>query len=134
MFVFPAQRRRRIAWLALFAMLAAALLPTVAHALATARSEGRWAEICTPQGMRLVSVDADAGAGASAPIPVSAAAHLEHCAYCATSVGSLGMPPAPLAVARLPVAGAALPALFLQAPPALPTWHRAQPRAPPASA
>ncbi len=113
-------------------MLAAALLPSLAHALATARSDGRWAEICTPQGMRLVSVDTEDGA--SAPDPVSAAAHLEHCPYCAPAVGSLGMPPAPLAVARLPVTGAELPALLLQAPRTLPTWRSAQPRAPPASA
>ena len=62
----------RIAWVALFVMLAAALLPTFAHALASSRSNGAWAEICTPQGMRLVSVGTEASP--SAPDPISAAA------------------------------------------------------------
>src|SRR5262245_31384367 len=45
-------------WLALVAMLALAVLPTLSHALAFARGGAAWAEVCTPQGMRLVAVDA----------------------------------------------------------------------------
>jgi hypothetical protein len=123
-------RRRHIAWLALFAMLAMAMLPTLSHALALARGDIAWTEICTPQGMRVVAVSDESGA--PAPDPISAAVHLEHCPYCAQSAGTLGMPPAPAGVMPLPVAGAELPALFLQAPHTLHAWRSAQPRAPPA--
>lgn len=111
-------------------MLAMAVLPTLSHALAAARGDSRWAEICTPQGMRVVAVSGESGA--PAPDPASAAAHLEHCAYCAQSVGALGMPPAPVGVVPLPLAGAELPALFLPAPHTQHAWRSAQPRAPPA--
>jgi len=128
--VFSAPQRRCIGWLALFAMLAMALLPTLSHALSSARGDGTWTEICTPQGMRLVVVETQSGE--RAPDPVGAAAHLEHCPYCAQSAGTLGMPPAPVGVVPLPVASAELPALFLQAPHTLHAWRSAQPRAPPA--
>ncbi len=107
-----------------------ALLPTLSHALASARGDSAWAEICTPQGMRLVAVSADPDE--SSPAPLSAAAHLEHCPYCAQSAGTLGLPPAPMGVPFLPVASAEPPALFLQAPHTLHAWRIAQPRAPPA--
>lgn len=111
-------------------MLAMAMLPTLSHALALARGDIAWTEICTPQGMRVVAVSDESGA--PAPDPISAAAHLEHCPYCAQSAGTLGMPPAPAGVMPLPVAGAELPALFLRAPHTLHAWRSAQPRAPPA--
>ena len=110
-------------------MLAMAMLPTLSHALALARGDTTRAEICTPQGMRVVAVSGESGA--PAPDPISAAAHLEHCPYCAQSTGTLGMPPAPVGVAPLPVTSAELPALFLQAPHTLHAWRSGQPRAPP---
>ena len=80
--MFHRPRQRPLTWVALVAMLAMALLPMVSHALAFARGDvGRWAEVCTPQGMRLALVDADRAAS-DAP-PVQAASHLEHCPSCA---------------------------------------------------
>ena len=93
-------------------MLALALLPTVSHALAFAQGgKSAWAEICTPQGMKVVAVESAPG-DESAPV----AAHLDHCAFCAQAATTLGMPPAPAAVAALALAAIEPPALFLQAP------------------
>ena len=94
-----------------------------------ADGKSSWAEVCTPQGMRAVSLAADSGV--DEPSPARADAALEHCPYCATSAVALGMPPAAITVSRLPALGAELPALFLQAPHTLHAWRSAQPRAPP---
>jgi hypothetical protein len=126
---FNAIQLRRACWLALIAVLALALLPTVSRALAAADGQVSWAEVCTPQGMRAVALAADSGV--DEPSPAGAGVALEHCPYCATSAVALGMPPAPVTVSRLPALGTELPALFLQAPATLHAWRSAQPRAPP---
>ena len=125
----PLRSARLPLWLALVAMLALALLPTVSHALAFARGGAAWAEVCTPQGMRLVAVDAAQAADNGAP--AQAAGHLEHCPLCALGADAPPLPPAPPAALRLPVAGAEPPPLFLQAARTLHAWRSAQPRAPP---
>lgn len=122
-------RHRLPAWIALVAMLALALLPTVSHALAFARGGSAWAEVCTPQGMRLVALDASQTADPAAP--VQAAGHLEHCPFCALAADAPPLPPAPAAALPQPLAATAVPALFLQAPRPLFAWASAQPRAPP---
>lgn len=119
---------RRVTWLAIFAMLALALVPGASHALARLRGQAAWSEVCTTQGARLVAL---AGGGAAQAPGTAATAYLEHCSYCALSFGGLGLPPAPPAL--LPaVAAAAPPALPLHAPYTLHAWRSAQPRAPPA--
>ncbi|MFO1291994.1 MAG: DUF2946 family protein [Rubrivivax sp.] len=125
-----ASRLRRVTWLAIFAMLALALVPGVSHALAQLRGQSAWTEVCTTQGARLVVLDADADRAAQAP-GTAAAAYLEHCPYCAASFGGLGLPPAPLALPPAAAADAGVPALFLHAPHTLHAWRSAQPRAPP---
>jgi hypothetical protein len=123
-------RIKPIAWLALVAMLAMALLPMVSHALAFSRGDaGRWAEVCTPQGMRLVLVDADS-AVSDAP-PVQAASHLEHCPSCALGADSLGLPPTHAPAPPQPLFPGHVPLLFLHAPHTLFAWLSAQPRGPP---
>lgn len=119
-------RLRPATWLALIAVLALALAPTVSRALASAHGEADWTEICTPLGLKL---QAPADAGDEAP-----AAHLgqlEHCGFCGLSTGAAPLPV--LASLGLPAATAAeaLPALFLQAPRTLFAWLSALPRAPP---
>jgi hypothetical protein len=110
-------------WLALVAMLALAVLPTLSHAMAG--SSNGFAEVCTPQGPKVIAL-AD-----GEQQPSSASLHLEHCPYCIAGIGAVGMPPAPL-VLPLPAAEAALqPPLFLQAPRTLFAWAVAQPRGPP---
>lgn len=118
---------RLAVWLALAAMAAVALLPTLSHALARAAGGGSSAftEVCTPQGTKLVAL-ADGQAA-----PDSALLQLEHCSWCTAALGDLAPPP--LAWHQDgPVAGAGfVPALFLQAPHTLHAWASAQPRAPP---
>ncbi len=110
-------------------MLALALLPSLSHALAG--RDSRWAEVCTPQGTRLVAVDAAERSGGSGGTPMQAQAHLEHCPYCALSAPALGLPPAVPAVLPPQALAQAVPALFLHAPRTLFAWRSAQPRGPP---
>jgi hypothetical protein len=126
----PLRPARLPLWLALVAMLALALLPTLSHALTFARGGAAWAELCTPQGMRLVAVDA-AQAAADTGAPAQAAGHLEHCPLCALGADLPMLPPAAPAALVLPLAAADAPALFLHAPRTLFAWRSAQPRGPP---
>ena len=128
--MFHRPRQRPLTWVALVAMLVMALLPMVSHALAFARGDvGRWAEVCTPQGMRLALVDADRAAS-DAP-PVQAASHLEHCPSCALGADALGLPPTRAAALTQPLLPGHVPLLFLHAPHTLFAWLSAQPRGPP---
>lgn len=128
------RQRRLLTWIALWAMLATALLPTVSHALTSVLQSVRggassWAEVCTPQGMRLVAVDASDGVPTTAPM--QAAGHLEHCPLCVLAGDVPPLPAAAPAALLLPLHHAALPPLFLHAPTTLHAWRSAQPRGPP---
>jgi hypothetical protein len=126
----PLRHQRLSAWIALVAMLAMALLPTLSHALAHARGgASSWAEVCTPQGMRLVAVSADDSLPGGAP--AQAAGHLEHCPLCALGADALAPPLSLPPALVLPLGRAGLPPLFLQAPHTLHAWRSAQPRGPP---
>jgi hypothetical protein len=130
---------RQAAWLALVAILALALAPTISHALAVSGAGNPWAEICTDAGGRTLVV---ASAAPAEPTPAADAggaptgvpAHLGHCPLCGPSAQALGL--------ALPAAGVALAvssdtrvALQAQVAPARPSaWPPAQPGAPPASA
>jgi hypothetical protein len=121
-------RNNRIAaWFAIFAILLAALAPTISHAANAAKGGMSWIEICTTGGSALIQVPQDQAAGK----PAQQSVHLEHCPFCSTHGGHLGLPPAN--VASLPVAqGQALvPELFHRAPRPLFVWAAGQPRAPP---
>ena len=123
------RQRPRFVWLAILATLAMALVPTLSHALAHLRGQAAWVEVCTTAGSRLVALDA---AGQAQQPATSAAAHLEHCPYCAPSFGGVGLPPSPLALPLATELATDVPALFLHAPRTLHAWCSAQPRAPPA--
>jgi hypothetical protein len=118
---------QRWSWIALVAVLGAALLPTLARAL-SAGDRTSWVEVCTAQGMKWVAV-ADAS---SDKTPLSVQAALDHCPYCTLEHHVPALPPStqplPLAIAT----SDALPALFLHAPRTLHAWRTAQARAPPA--
>lgn len=123
----PIARARRVAaWLGLVAMLAFALLPTLARALPHGSSEG-WVEVCTPRGMQWVAVDA-ASADPASPPPAAAA---ETCTLCSLSLGGAAALPAPVPRLALPSRATEPPPLFLQAPRTLFAWRSAQPRGPP---
>ncbi len=106
-------------------MLAFALVPTLSRAMALATGNSAWAEICTPQGMKLVATaDGD-------EVPAQAGTHLDHCALCGLSTDGAAPLPAAQAALLLPVGGAEVPRLFLQAAHTLFAWRSAQARAPP---
>lgn len=119
-------RMRSLAWIACLAMLAAALMPSLAHARKAALGlpSGLF-EICTAAGLRSLALP-DAGT----PAP-SQAAMAADCPFCLPH-GQAGhalppVPPAlPLAVARHEV-----PPLFLRAPRPLFVWAAAGCRDPP---
>jgi hypothetical protein len=125
--------QRFTAWIALLAMLALAVLPSVSHALAFARGGAAgWVEVCTPQGMRLVAVDAaDASAPAEPGPPLQAASFLEHCTLCTLALDVPALPAPEPAALLLPLGRQALPWAFLHAPRTLHAWRSAQPRGPP---
>ncbi|MCG2583074.1 DUF2946 domain-containing protein [Massilia sp. TS11] len=107
---------RFAAWLACVAVLLAALMPSVSHLLAANPATAPLVELCSAD-----SVKKDmAGAG-----------HLEHCAYCATHDGSLGLAPTLLGALPLPLARHEVPQLFLHSPQPLFAWATPQSRAPP---
>lgn len=114
-------------WLAILAVAALSLMPTISHARAWAQGSGSWTEICTAQGMKRIAPDADGTTGAGG---TNAALHADHCAYCALGAGA-GLPPAPAAATPVPTGGAEVPLLFLHAPRTLHAWLAAPPRAPP---
>ncbi len=122
------RRLHALTWLALVGVLALALLPAVSHALAFAGVGGATAEVCTPQGLKRIALDAGED-----PAP-SANGHLEHCPFCKLGHDAPPLPPVPPARAQALPPGPWRPPLFLQAPRTLHAWASAQPRAPPASA
>jgi hypothetical protein len=119
-------RRRPVAWLALVAMLALALLPAVSHALAAAG--GGQVEICTAQGPRWVPAGEIEGG-----LPVGAST-LAHCPYCLSAGAGLGPNPAEGTARAVVFAGDAAPPAMAPPPPAAFACCAAPPRAPPAAA
>jgi hypothetical protein len=122
--------RRFVAWIACFAMLFAALAPSVAQAMSASRGEV-WAEICSVAGPKFVktSVGEDA-----ADTVKQQTLHLEHCPFCATHAASFALLPGPSFSMPLLDTPESHPLLFYQAPRPLSIWSTAQSRAPPAQA
>ena len=121
---------RLSARIALFAILLAALAPSISHAIASAKGvPNGWMEVCTVEGAKLVQVDAGKPA---APAPVEKSLHFEHCPFCIGHAVALGIPSTNHI--ELPVAAgtSVVPVLFYQASHPLFAWTAAQPRAPPA--
>jgi Protein of unknown function (DUF2946) len=124
--------RRIAAWLAILALLASALAPTVVQARMAGGERADWLEICTTTGMAWVKVGAGTDttaqeSGDTAPDPASHS----HCPWCTLHGGSAAL--APDAV-TLPV----FPARTIEWVPTPPgtvvattVWASAQSRAPP---
>jgi hypothetical protein len=124
--------RRVAAWIACLAILMAALAPTLSHALAAARgSSDTWMEICSASSIKFIKVAVSDNPGE--PAPAKPAMQMDHCPFCLTHAGALGMPP-PIATFAVPliVHLPTFPALFYQSPRPLFLWAAAQSRAPPA--
>lgn len=89
---------RFASWIAIAAILFAALAPTVSHAfLAKNTPQTLWQELCTAQGSKLVATEIDPGTADSqpaSPAQDNVGIHFEHCPYCFSHAGSVGLPPA----------------------------------------
>jgi hypothetical protein len=123
---------RLTSWIAICAILMAALAPTISHAIAAASdAPNNWIEICSVNGSKLVNIGDEIGNNHQPQEPVNYSTHFEHCPFCMMHAISLGMPPS--AEFKLPVLqGSSLtPSLFFQAPRPLFAWTKSQPRAPP---
>ncbi|QBE65902.1 DUF2946 family protein [Pseudoduganella lutea] len=134
------QWKRLVTWLAVAAMLAAALLPSISYALAANGAESRLmntmlAGICAPSGMRydaatITAVMATTIAGDDDKVPGKQAGHMDDCPWCRLASDLPALPAAGLAIA--PQADAALlPPLFYHSPAPLFTWAAGKPRGPP---
>ncbi|MCK9387873.1 MAG: DUF2946 domain-containing protein [Sulfuritalea sp.] len=116
---------RVAAWIAIFAILLAALAPGVARALSSQQAVP-WSEICS---VAVTQAASDAPLSGSGQHDGMA---FKHCPFCMNHAGHFALPPAPLD--WMPVANvSAVTPLFL-ATAASPRFIRAtaQPRAPPA--
>lgn len=120
--------RRPLVWLALVAVLATALMPSMARAWVGAQAgpgQAGWVEVCTAQGTRWVQVGQDGEPG-------NALALADVCDFCPLQAHLLPAP-SPTACACLPAPLADVPPLFEQAPYRLAVWCSASPRGPPPS-
>jgi hypothetical protein len=125
---FIRRHLHRSAWLALTALLLAAVAPALAHVFSD-NTRTAWVEVCTAQGAKWVPVAQTATAD-DERAPVSAHGSIDHCPYC-----TLQAAPALLqrdSTAWLGVPAGSLPAeRTTQAPIKSLAWPRAQPRGPP---
>jgi len=119
------------AWIASFAILLAALAPSISHAIAVAKgADVSWLEICTTDGAKVIKV-----AGQQSPAsPSSSEKGMQsgHCPFCFTHADSVAL--LPMAPLDMPVVSGTyhFPTLFYQSSHPLFAWSSAQPRAPPA--
>lgn len=56
MYALPFRLRRLSAWIALVALVLAALAPTLTHAIGSTAAQG-WSAVCTTTGMKWVNAD-----------------------------------------------------------------------------
>ncbi|HJV52194.1 MULTISPECIES: DUF2946 domain-containing protein [Oxalobacteraceae] len=125
--------RRLAAWIACFAVLLAALAPSISHAVSAARDgNAGWGDICSQTGFK--PAQANNAHEHSSPDPAKPGLHFEHCPFCYTHAGSVGLPPVAGFALPLLIATQAKPSLYYQSPRPLFIWAAAQSRAPPAIA
>ena len=114
-------------WIAVLAILMAALAPSISHALG-AKNGASLIEVCTALGGKWVQPDGSSTDQA----PASGGVHpFEHCPYCSLHANDIAIPVAPVVPAPEISSSDLLPTAFLAAPRTLYAWVRAQPRAPP---
>ncbi len=95
--MFKRSQQRLISFIALAAMLFASLAPTISHALEAQKgSQTLWQEVCGAQGIKfipaaLTASNADASKQNDSQ-PNKMGMHFEHCPYCFSHAGSVGLP------------------------------------------
>lgn len=116
------------AWLAILAVLFAAIAPSISHALAAPAvsiPSSLLMQICTVDGVM------EAGPEVKKPGMDPVVHAFEHCPYCSTHAGSFALLPG--AALNFAVGGghAVFPPLYYRAPAPLYLWSSGNPRAPP---
>ena len=130
--------RHVTAWLAALAVLMAALLPALSHAVMS--------RLAATSGMAWVSADASSAVSADPVAPGQSQTGLQGsgsgdtgmvmagCDWCATHAPGWSLPPVAALSLPLPVQLADVPLAFLHAPRLLAVWASAHSRAPPSAA
>lgn len=124
---FATRFTRLTAWVAIFAVLLAALAPGVARAVSSAQKAMPWNEICTVAATPAVhQVSPESGSGHHDATP------FKHCPFCLSHAGHFALPAA--AIDPLPPTDVGAEFFPPSATPPAPRLMRtaAQPRAPPA--
>lgn len=124
---FVRHGRRRTAWIAIFAVLLAALAPGLARALAPLQQAQPWTEICSVAGT-------PAAPGA---LPASGAEQhhdkiFKHCPFCINQVGHFALPATPPGFPLAADPDAEVPDFLTTPPSPRATRVSPPPRAPPA--
>ncbi|WP_426074252.1 DUF2946 domain-containing protein [Janthinobacterium sp. DSP2-3-3] len=125
-----ARKRVLHIWLALLAVLFAALAPSISHALAahsSSETPSVLLQICTVAGLKT----APAGDAERQPSIDPVVHAFEHCPYCFTHAGSFALLSTSDLSLSIPSARAVFPPLFYRAPRTLFVWSSGNPRGPP---
>lgn len=93
--MFKRSQQRFVSLIALAAVLFASLAPTISHALEM-RKGTLWQEVCSAQGIKvipntLIAVNNQASKENNSQ-PNKMGMHFEHCPYCFSHAGSVGLP------------------------------------------
>lgn len=117
-------------WLAILAVLFAAVAPSISHALAAPAvsiPSSLLMQICTVDGVMEMAAGADPKKSGMDPVVHA----FEHCPYCSTHAGSFALLPG--AALNFAVSGGheVFPPLYYRAPAPLFLWSSGNPRAPP---
>ena len=122
---------RLASWIAISAIVFTALAPTIAHAFPAKNTpQTLWQELCTAQGTKLITNDAIPRSigQLGSQIPTQPARdkmgmHFEHCPYCFSHAGSVGLPPATASFLLIATGQTArLAELYIA--PVLPLYHQ----------
>ncbi|WP_295762906.1 DUF2946 domain-containing protein [Undibacterium sp.] len=118
-------------WIACLAILANALVPSIASALAARDGNApSWAEICSTPIAGLAAKKV--GTSVALKLPGKIDTHTaKHCPFCLPHAGNFALAPAALPCCAVAAGHDAFPPLYYQAPSLLHSWVTANPRGPP---
>jgi hypothetical protein len=122
--------RNLTAWIAIFSIILASLIPAISYAIVSAQGAGAlWTEVCSSQGLKAVNrLDDQNSLNSSAPDYT--AAHTGHCPFCFIHADFFVVP-SPLFFPPAVKNSTLSPTLFYQSHSPLFIWTSAQSRAPP---
>lgn len=123
---FTRVQRRFTAWLAMLALVLAALLPTLAQAAVAGSDRSDWMQICSASGMVWIQIEPAAADTESAPVADMGM----QCPWCSLHSPVTGLPPA-LASGFTVAASTSLLGPLMPAAPPVGVWTAAPARAPP---